>query len=440
MKTTVPFGWLKLAGILTALLLSFDGFTQAIPELIFKNPVLISGTAGQNGAKYRFCNVSAGSLPLDAIVEIKGRSANDVVLSCIDSTGIGWDKAFQPTIGIPEVGANREWWMEFKIEFYDATTNNKRKIDTFYVTGLDIDGDNVNLNEWTEMKKAMQLKVSAVSSLATSLLNSVIDLLDSDNNGNDYRINGPITNYTNIDTAASSVMATYKYAKKDQITFKLGGRTSASGGSSGAAAMRMNSLWFKQFSLVPVPITLPVNLIDYSATLNKTKVDLKWTTSSEKNVSHFEIERSTDGTNYSQAGLIFAYGNTSDDKTYTLSNDVSNVQSTLLYYRLRSFDIDGKSQLSQVRIIRIGKQNEMLSMVTYPNPVTSGLRITLPSAWQKKEVVLTVFNLSGQMIKTVRIGNASQTETIMVNDLAKGFYLIKGLCGTETAQQKIIKD
>jgi hypothetical protein len=96
---------------------------------------------------------------------------------------------------------------------------------------------------------------------------------------------------------------------------------------------------------------------------------------------------------------VFAYGNTTDNKTYTLSNDVTNVQSKLLYYRLCSVDIVGKSKLSEVRIIRIGKQNEMLSMITYPDPVNSELRITVPAACQNKEVVLGVYNLNGQMVR-----------------------------------------
>ena len=439
MKTTLPFGWLKPSVFLTLLLVSITSFSQTLPELSFKNPVLISGTAGQDGAKYRFPNVTTGANPLDVIVEIKGRSANDVVLGTIDSTGVGWDKAFQPVLGVPNVGANREWWIKFKMEFVKSGTNNKQKIDTFYITGLDIDGDNGHLNEWAEMDKAKSLQISTVSNLSSSLLNSVIDLINFDNDGDDYRINGPITNYTGIDTSSTAVMATYKYTQKDNIEFKMGGSTNASGGSPAAASMRLNSLWFKQFSLAPL-VSLPVNLIDFGAVLNKSKVDLKWITASEKNVSHFEIERSTDGVNYSQAAVMFAYGNTSETKTYTFSNDISNVNSSLIYYRLRSVDIDGKSQLSQVRVIRIGKQNEMLKMVTYPNPVTSELRITLPSSWQGKEVIFEIFNQNGQKLKASKNGSASQTENISVNDLAKGFYLVKATCEGQTAQQKIIKN
>src|SRR5512141_691470 len=71
--------------------------SQPIPELVFQNPTLISGTAGQDGAIYKFANVASG---IDATIKIVGRSSNSVVLSTIDSTGIGWSKAFQPVVGI----------------------------------------------------------------------------------------------------------------------------------------------------------------------------------------------------------------------------------------------------------------------------------------------------------------------------------------------------
>lgn len=435
MKTILPFGWLKPSVFLTLLLVSITGFSQTVPELVFSNPVLVNGTAGQDGAKYRFSNVCAG---LDAVIEIEDRSASNVVISSIDSAGIGWNKAFQPVVGIPgTVGANQEWWVDFRIEFFQAGTNTKKRIENFFITSLDVDGDNQSLNEWVLLKKVKAVTYSQASNLSGTILGSLFDLLDWDNCGEDVRIDGPVTNYTNIDTNAVNVMATYEFEKKEKFEFRMGGKN---GNSATTAGMRMNSFWFKQFNLNPPIVSLPVSLIDFSAILNKSKVDLKWITASEKNVSHFEIERSTDGVNYSQAAVMFAYGNTSETKTYTFSNDISNVQSSLIYYRLRSVDIDGKSQLSQVRVIRIGKQNEMLNMVTYPNPATSELRITLPSSWQGKEVIFEIFNQNGQKLKTSKNGSASQTENISVNDLAKGFYLVKATCEGATTQQKIIKN
>jgi len=189
------------------------------------------------------------------------------------------------------------------------------------------------------------------------------------------------------------------------------------------------------------PILLPVKLVSFSAMLNTDKVDLKWTTSSEKNVSHFSIEKSNDGINFSEAGIVFANGNTSETMNYSFTDgNINTSQAGVIYYRLRSIDIDGKSELSPIKTIRIGKKNEQsISILTYPNPVSSELRITIPASWQGKKVSYELLNSNGQtLIKNITAAG-SQTETLNVNSLAPGFYIVKVVSNGETAQQKIIK-
>jgi hypothetical protein len=118
-------------------------------------------------------------------------------------------------------------------------------------------------------------------------------------------------------------------------------------------------------SFTVAPAALPVSF-NFTAVLNKSKIDLRWMTASEKNVSHFELERSFDGINYTAAGIVFAYGNTNENKTYTFPENV-NMNKVVIYYRLRSIDGEGKSQLSEIRINRTGKENEVTSTFTYPN-------------------------------------------------------------------------
>jgi hypothetical protein len=189
------------------------------------------------------------------------------------------------------------------------------------------------------------------------------------------------------------------------------------------------------------PILLPVKLVSFSAMLNTDKIDLKWTTSSEKNVSHFSIEKSTDGTNFSEAGLVFANGNTSETMNYSFTDgNINTSQAGVIYYRLRSVDIDGKSELSQVKTIRIGKKNEhSISILTYPNPVSTELRVSIPTNWQGRKVSYELLNSNGQVMQRNITATGSQTESMNVNSLTPGFYIVKVTCNGETAQQKIIK-
>src|SRR3954451_8761840 len=89
-----------------ALLWSSCSFAQAtddplhgpvIPELVFKDPILIKGVDGMDGATYLFKNAAEG---IDATIQILKRSDPQVIINALDITSIGWDKAFQPQVGI----------------------------------------------------------------------------------------------------------------------------------------------------------------------------------------------------------------------------------------------------------------------------------------------------------------------------------------------------
>lgn len=410
-------------------------FSQSGQELVFKNSYLLSGTAGQDGAKYVFPNVKSG---IDAVLTISSRSDAAVTLDQLDETGTGFDNAFQPRIGKSgSVSANSNWWMEFDITFYETgytTPPHKVQINSFKVTGLDIDGDNSGLREYSQMNEITSFATSGSTALQVTLLATLPVNPYSNQAEYNYKFLAPTTGFPGIDTTAVSVMVTSQYMYKKSITFRIGGQT---GSGSVSSPSRQNSVWFKEFSLS----TLPVKFASFTATLsNNSKADLKWTTASEINVSHFVIERSTDGTNYNDAGIVFAYGNATDKTDYSFSDNLNSLQPGIVYYRLRSVDVDGKSMYSETRIIRIAKQTEnAINIVTFPNPVTSEVRISIPVDWQNKKVIYEVLNANGQVVKKSENASSSQTETVNMSNIARGFYIVKVSCEGQTAQQKIVK-
>ncbi len=424
MKTVLrirPFSLLFLFFIITR-----SAQAQTIPELVFQNPILVSGTAGANNAKYLFQNVGPN---LDAVITIVSRSGANVVLGNIDTVGagMGYNKSLQPVLGIPGTApSNTTWWMKFNCAFFDAGTTKKAKMSQFMVTGLDIDGDNVTTFEWEEMFKIFKID--------SALVNSLTFLpLGSDPEGDNYRITGIIANSPGIDTTALNVMATYTFKNKDNFDFTIGATTTA---LTTTAGMRLNSLWFKQFNLAP----LPLKLLSFSAVLHNSKAELTWRTVSEMNVSHFEIEKSLDGRNFTPSGVVVARGNETDITTYNFSDQVITEQDGIVYYRLRSVDIDGNSQYSETRIIRISKQKEnAISIVAFPNPVINEVRISIPAEWQNKKVTYEVLNAYGQVSNKTESGSSSQTEAVNMSNLAPGFYVVRVSCKGKSTQQKIVK-
>ena len=105
--------------------------------------------------------------------------------------------------------------------------------------------------------------------------------------------------------------------------------------------------------------TLFSQVTSFTSSVKNDRVDLTWATAAEKNISHFVIEKSMDGKNYSQAGIVFAYGNTSATMNYPFfeKNPRSNNEG-VIYYRLSEITNDGFIAFTQVTKVSIGNKSE----------------------------------------------------------------------------------
>lgn len=391
-------------------------------SLKFENPQLSSGSDLQVGAKYLFSNIENN---IDAVITVDSL-VNGAKINKIDdnSNGTGYKEAFQPAIQCG--GVIGMSYAVFTVKFYQSGTSTPVSMPVIYATALDLDGNNT-------LKEFARLKVGSggsINYLLTTPDIAVTQVLPGDFMG--QNILGVERN--GIDTSSLANMFTASNYNVSSYTIKYGAIT-----TSASSAVRQYSLYMKKFDYPGS--TLPVKLTGFTAILsNNNKVDLKWSTATETNLSHFMIERSTDGTNFSDAGMVFAYGNTTSKSDYAFADNISNVQASVVYYRLRSVDVDSKMQYSEIRIIRISKIAENnITIVAYPNPVTNEVRITIPADWQTRKVVYELFSINGQTAKRVETASSSQTEALNVSNLNSGIYIIKVTCEGKTAQQKIVK-
>jgi hypothetical protein len=423
----------RLLALFVVLTMTITSTTQA-QGLVFKNSSLQEGTAGTPGAVYRFPKVSSD---IDALVTITDRSSNKVRLVNIDLDNTGWDKAFQPQVTYGDnttPNGRTDWWMEFEISFVKANTDLPIAVSNVDLTAIDIDGNGSRINEWVSLYNLKSY--TAEKKTLLDILN-LWDLLSGITSLVGKKFDGPVTNYTNIDTSGTGVMVTAQYENKS--SFRM--RTGATSKGSSSAADRMYSFWFKSFTYdAPVSTPLPITLSAFTAKKEIGKVILNWATEMEKNASHFVIERSLNGINYSDAGLVFTDGNSDWHKEYSFTDDLKQVSGSIVYYRLKMVDIDGTYKLSAVRIIRLAEEKGgNVSILAYPNPVVNELRITLPGSWQDKPLVLDIMNANGQVVKHLVQQRAGQTLTIYVNDLAVGMYVVRASNGSEMAVQRIVK-
>lgn len=373
----------KALATLAFFLLLQSSFAQSAPELVFKNPMLEQGVDGEDGAVYRFSNITNGT---DGLLKIKRRSDAAVVLEDIDVTGTGWDKALQPRLGVSGyVLADQTWWMQFELTFVQHNTTKKIKLNHFVATPIDVDGDNVAIREFLQMDQMKAIAYSAHTVLKNgpSLPEQLFSAMNNDSNSEgcsadlsktDSRIVGPVTSFADIDTAATAVMATYTYENKDAITFFIGATSTGAVTNPGMVGLRLNSIWFKSFNLTPQE-TLPVALETFAVAHSSKAITLKWKTAGEQNVSHFVVERSVNGRTYSGIALIPAMGSVAG-RTYSYKEkEVVTMPAGIVYYRLRLVDNHRSASYSSVSAVHAKESKKANKIVVLSNATESSIGI-----------------------------------------------------------------
>lgn len=163
---------------------------------------------------------------------------------------------------------------------------------------------------------------------------------------------------------------------------------------------------------------LPVTLLQYEARLlpNKTG-ELRWVTGSEQSVSHFLVEKSTDGRHFTAAGTVAARGTTAGRTSYTWT-DVQLVTGEN-YYRLSEVSPDGKTKELGVRRLRLTAAGQLQ---LYPNPATgSSVMVNIGYA-PTSPLTFQLLDAAGRVMMAGKM--AQQHQRIEIGKRPKSFYLL----------------
>jgi len=165
----------------------FPATCSEVVSLDFSNFSLVSGSAGQVGATYKYLGVAPG-----VNAEITILTNNNASLFNFDQVSTGTSQNFQPQISAVDKTLD-EAYMDFEIEFFDSLSGNPKFL-TFTATAVDVDGDNVDTREFTGFQRLTSFTVEDATNLivsssgiyttfesATSQVVNGIDVNDTDN-------------------------------------------------------------------------------------------------------------------------------------------------------------------------------------------------------------------------------------------------------------------
>lgn len=157
---------------------------------------------------------------------------------------------------------------------------------------------------------------------------------------------------------------------------------------------------------------LPVELIYFQTEKSDNGVLVLWATASELNNSHFEIEKSFDGTNFQKLGDINGNGTTSDVNKYTFLDQHPKFMN-LTYYRLKQIDYDGSHEyFVSVFYPQSGLQHKI---DIFPNPFREKLMVRFNYA-PNEDIQVSIHSTSGKEMHTLKFPNSNGT-LILENEL-----------------------
>ncbi|MGB3007182.1 MAG: T9SS type A sorting domain-containing protein [Chitinophagaceae bacterium] len=193
-------------------------------------------------------------------------------------------------------------------------------------------------------------------------------------------------------------------------------------------------------NVFPSQTTLPVNLGIFNVTKQGSNAVLDWKTLTEINSDHFEIERSYDGINFQVIGTRQAAGSSIDSKTYQFIDPIT-INTGIIYYRLKTLDIDSRTSISKIVALRISG-GPVKEFSVYPNPFINDLKVQISSE-KDNYASIRISNASGQLVISKKIMLQKGENVVVLSseltNLKPGMHLMEIITENGKMTQKIIK-
>lgn len=153
---------------------------------------------------------------------------------------------------------------------------------------------------------------------------------------------------------------------------------------------------------------LPIELESFTALSDKCNINLTWQTASERNFSHFEIQKSHNGIDFYNIGRVASIN--SEDSDGGIYNYTDNEElKAMNYYRLKSVDKDHTFSYSDVIVVKSECTDGGTPTVNIsPNPVKGdflSIQLVAPTSMDNVKIYIT-----DQLGRTVAEQYVSVTE------------------------------
>jgi hypothetical protein len=165
---------------------------------------------------------------------------------------------------------------------------------------------------------------------------------------------------------------------------------------------------------LPVNSTLPVHFISMDARKQGMNTIINWKVGTELNTLNYELERSADGKIFEQVNSTKAIRATD----YSLT-DIS--VPGVVYYRIRSNDIDGRFIYSPIIKVTNGAASFVKRL--FPMPVHNELLIQ--HGLFSNATLLSLYSADGKLLANIHIAPGSMETRIDMSSYRSGIYFLR---------------
>jgi hypothetical protein len=146
-------------------------------------------------------------------------------------------------------------------------------------------------------------------------------------------------------------------------------------------------------------VPLAIDAITIKAQAKNNGVQVDWQARTETDMDHYEVEKSTDGTNFSKQNTTTAIGNSNVPVNYGWFDAAPAKGNN--FYRVKAYDKGGNIKYTSIVKVNIGSAQPAIRVV--PNPITSngfGLQLT---DFEKGVYTLVLYNNLGQQVYNTKL-------------------------------------
>jgi len=186
---------------------------------------------------------------------------------------------------------------------------------------------------------------------------------------------------------------------------------------------------------------LPVELLNFLVQAEEENALLEWTTATEINHSHFEIQRSYNLKDWANIGKVMEAESTVNDlKKYQFADRNIAQEEPNIYYRLKSVDNDGQFEYSDIKLIENTISRPTILGIA-PNPISpqTELELRLP---QEQEVTVRILNLNGAIMENFEFSGIKGINKFQIGkrlNLNTGIYFMEIQAGSFIEIRQIVQ-